>query len=169
MPTVEPLFKNDKPHFHTNGGQLAVGYGIYTYYAGTNTPVAMYSDPSGSTVYSNPILLNSRGEPDGQGIYADVAYTYKVVLKDPTGAVVWSMDDVTPDVGVGVNMPKQIFLYNRGADSASLLELKNSNVQKLKLVSSGASVSKSDNFVIDEDSNAVTGLDPDKRYLVNIL
>lgn len=94
MPTVEPLFKNDKPHFHANGGGLAVGYGIYTYYAGTSTPVAMYSDPSGTTQYQNPIVLNSRGEPDGQGIYADVTHSYKVVLNDATGAVVWSMDGV---------------------------------------------------------------------------
>lgn len=100
MPVVEPLFKNDKPHFHKNGGELAVGYEIWTYYAGTNTPVAMYSDPSGNTVYSNPITLNSRGEPDGQGIYANVAHKYKVVLKDAIGSVIWSLDDVAP-MGVG--------------------------------------------------------------------
>lgn len=100
MPTVEPLFKNDKPHFHTNGGSLAVGYKLYTYFAGTNSPVAMYSDPSGTTIYENPIVLNSRGEPDGQGIYADIMHTYKIILKDTMDNVVWSMDDVSP-MGVG--------------------------------------------------------------------
>jgi hypothetical protein len=96
----EPLFKNDKPHFHTGGGELAVGYMIYTYYAGTSTPAAMYSDPSGATQYQNPIVLNSRGEPDGQGIYAKVSHKYKVVFKNPDGGTVWSMDDVSP-MGVG--------------------------------------------------------------------
>ena len=100
MPTVEPLFKNDKPHFHTNGGGLAVGYKLYTYFAGTNSPVAMYSDHSGTTIYENPIVLNSRGEPDGQGIYANVAQKYKVILKDTLGSVVWSLDNVSP-MGVG--------------------------------------------------------------------
>lgn len=100
MPIVEPLFKNDKPHFHTNGGGLAVGYKLYTYFAGTNSPVAMYSDPSGTTIYENPIVLNSRGEPDGQGIYADITHTYKIILKDTMDNVVWSMDDVSP-MGVG--------------------------------------------------------------------
>lgn len=100
MLTVSPLFKNDKPHFHSNGGELAVGCGIYTYLAGTNTPIAMYSDPSGSNVYPNPIVLNSRGEPDGQGIYADVEHEYKVVLKNTSGAVIWSMDGVKAS-GVG--------------------------------------------------------------------
>ena len=94
MPTVEPLFKIDKPHFHTSGGQLAVGFRIYTYLSGTDTPVQVYSDPSGATQYQNPIVLNSRGEPDGQGIYADPDISYKVVLKTPDDAVVWSMDGV---------------------------------------------------------------------------
>lgn len=96
MANYSPLFKNDKPHFHTSGGELAVGYGIYTYYAGTNTPVAMFSDPAGTTQYQNPIVLDSRGEPSGQGIYANVGNKYKVILKDPNGATVWSMDDVSP-------------------------------------------------------------------------
>ena len=96
MANYSPLFKNDKPHFHTSGGELAVGYGIYTYYAGTNTPVAMFSDPAGTTQYENPIVLDSRGEPSGQGIYANVGNKYKVILKDPNGATVWSMDDVSP-------------------------------------------------------------------------
>jgi hypothetical protein len=100
MANYSPLFKNDKPHFHTSGGELAVGYGIYTYYAGTNTPVAMFSDPAGTTQYQNPIVLDSRGEPSGQGIYANVGNKYKVILKDPNGATVWSMDDVSP-MGVG--------------------------------------------------------------------
>jgi len=100
MLTAEPLFKIDKPHFHTNGGCLAVGYKLYTYYAGTNNPVAMYSEPSGATIYQNPIVLDSRGEPSGQGIYADVRHKYKVVLKDTTNSVVWSVDDVSP-MGIG--------------------------------------------------------------------
>ncbi len=94
MMTYSPLFKEDKPHFHTSGGQLAVGLKIYTYAAGTDTPVAMYTDPSGSKVYENPIVLDGRGEPSGQGIYADPSFSYKVVLKTPDGAVVWSMDGV---------------------------------------------------------------------------
>lgn len=89
-----PLFKEDKPHFHTSGGQLAVGFRIYTYAAGTDTPVQVYSDPSGATPYTNPIVLDGRGEPSGQGIYADPDISYKVVLKTPDDAVVWSMDGV---------------------------------------------------------------------------
>lgn len=94
MMTYSPLFKEDKPHFHTSGGQLAVGFKIYTYAAGTDTPVQVYSDPSGATPYTNPIVLDGRGEPSGQGIYADPSLSYKVVLKTPDGAVVWSMDGV---------------------------------------------------------------------------
>ena len=89
-----PLFKEDKPHFHTSGGQLAVGFMIYTYLSGTDTPVRVYSDPSGATPYTNPIVLDGRGEPSGQGIYADPSLSYKVVLKTPDDAVVWSMDGV---------------------------------------------------------------------------
>lgn len=93
--TYLPLFKEDKPHFHTSGGQLAVGFRIYTYLSGTDTPVQVYSDPSGATPYTNPIVLDGRGEPSGQGIYADPSLSYKVVLKTPDDAVVWSMDNVS--------------------------------------------------------------------------
>lgn len=92
--TYLPLFKEDKPHFHTSGGQLAVGFRIYTYLSGTDTPVQVYSDPSGATPYTNPIVLDGRGEPSGQGIYADPSLSYKVVLKTPDDAVVWSMDGI---------------------------------------------------------------------------
>lgn len=90
-----PLFKEDKPHFHTSGGQLAVGFKIYTYLSGTDTPVQVYSDPSGATPYTNPIVLDGRGEPSGQGIYANPDVKYKVVFKTPDDAVVWSMDDIS--------------------------------------------------------------------------
>ena len=164
--TYSPLFKEDKPHFHTSGGELAVGYGIYTYYAGTNTPVAMYSDPYGSTQYQNPIVLDSRGEPSGQGIYADPEHTYKVILKDANGGVVWSMDNVSAaGSGGGSSYTKQYFLLHQMSTYPAYI--KSSDVQKLKIVPSGADVSMSDNFIIDTENNEIRGLDPSKKYLVN--
>ena len=119
MPTVEPLFKIDKPHFHTSGGGLAVGYKLYTYYAGTNTPSAMFSDPDGTIPYQNPIVLDSRGEPNGHGIYANVANTYKVILKDPIGGVVWSMDDVST-MGVGSITVEGMTCVESGSSNVSV-------------------------------------------------
>lgn len=113
-----PLFKEDKPHFHTSGGQLAVGFKIYTYAAGTDIPLRMYSDPDGSTEYQNPIVLNSRGEPDGQGIYAFAGRRYKILLKDADDGLVWSMDDVSP-MGVGditVEDPSTVYVNKQSPD-----------------------------------------------------
>ena len=39
-----------------------VGGLVYTYQAGTTTPKATYTDSTGVTAQSNPVVLDSRGE-----------------------------------------------------------------------------------------------------------
>lgn len=94
MTTYSPLFKIDKPHFHTNSGTLATGCKLYVYDAGTDTPATVYGDPEGNTAYTNPIVLDGRGEPAMQGIYADVSKSYKIVFKNGYDSTIWSMDGV---------------------------------------------------------------------------
>lgn len=165
--TVQPLFKDDKPHFHTSGGSLAVGYRIYTYLAGTSTPVAMYTSPSATTVYENPIVLDGRGEPSGQGIYADPSLSYKVILKTPDDAVIWSMDDVKcAGVGETSNEKEYFILHQPPVTGVSVIN----SMTKLMFESPDhiEYLSKSDNFDIDYDNREVVGLSPTKRYFVSI-
>lgn len=162
-----PLFKEDKPHFHTSGGQLAVGFRIYTYLSGTDTPVQVYSDPSGATPYTNPIVLDGRGEPSGQGIYADPSLSYKVVLKTPDDAVVWSMDGVKCAGVAEVSNEKEIFILHQVPYTGKAVS---NNVERLVFEDPDQIeyLNKSDNFTIDRENSEVKGLNPNKRYFVSV-
>jgi hypothetical protein len=57
----------------------ASGYKVYTYAAGTTTPLVTYSDVTGATPNANPVILDSNGEAD---IHFGAAL-YKIDVRDP--------------------------------------------------------------------------------------
>jgi hypothetical protein len=75
-----------------NSGNLAVGGLIYTYIAGTSTPSATYTDSTGGTPNTNPIVLNSRGEAS---IWIPPVNEYKFVAYDASGNLLWSQDHIS--------------------------------------------------------------------------
>jgi len=77
---------------YDNSGNLAVGGLVYTYIAGTTTPVATYTDSTGSTPQANPIVLNSRGEAS---IWLTPGQAYKYVVYDAAGNLLWTEDQIT--------------------------------------------------------------------------
>ena len=68
-----------------------VGGKLYTYAAGTTTPLATYTDDSGATPNTNPIILNSRGEAS---VWLGTA-AYKFKLTDATNVEIWTVDNIT--------------------------------------------------------------------------
>jgi hypothetical protein len=84
-PAYFPVFRA----FDANGNPLAGGK-LYSYAAGTTTPLATYPDATGGTPNTNPVELDANGEanvwlgPDA----------YKFVLQDATGAVLWTVDGI---------------------------------------------------------------------------
>lgn len=82
--------------FDDNGDPL-VGGKFYAYIAGTSTPIATYSDNSG-TLNTIPVVLDANGEAD---IYLAEG-SYKLTLTDADDVVQWTKDDiVVPYDGVG--------------------------------------------------------------------
>jgi microcystin-dependent protein len=78
------------------GIPLAGGF-LYTYAAGTTTPQATYTDSTGATANSNPIVLDSRGEAN---IWLGSA-TYKFRLTDANNTEIWTVDNlVAPSTSV---------------------------------------------------------------------
>jgi microcystin-dependent protein len=71
------------------GVPLAGGF-LYTYAAGTTTPQATYTDSTGATANSNPIVLDARGEAN---IWLGSA-TYKFKLADSNNTEIWTVDNV---------------------------------------------------------------------------
>ena len=83
--------------FDANGAPLAGGL-LYTYAAGTTTPLASYTDSTGVSANTNPIVLDSRGEANvwlGAAIYKFALYTSASVL-------IWTVDNINGST-FGVN------------------------------------------------------------------
>jgi hypothetical protein len=89
---LSPLGGAGWQFFDNNGVPLAGGL-LYSYAAGTTTPLATYTTSSGSTANSNPIILDAAGRPPNEIWLSAVAY--KLVLKTSTDVQLWVMDNIT--------------------------------------------------------------------------
>lgn len=77
--------------FYDNNNNPLSGGQLYTYQAGTTTPIATYTDSTGNTQNTNPIVLNARGECS---IWMALGQAYKLVLQDAAGNAIWTQDQV---------------------------------------------------------------------------
>jgi hypothetical protein len=77
--------------FDENGKPLAAGK-LYTYVAGSSTPVMTYKSITGSELNTNPIILDSAGYAD---FVLELGASYKFVLKDKNDAFKKQWDNVT--------------------------------------------------------------------------
>lgn len=89
---------NSQQFFDNNGIPLSGGL-IYTYQAGSSTPLATYTDVNGTTANANPIVLNSSGRLANE-IWLTYGYFYKFVLKDSSGSTIGTYDNLYGIVGV---------------------------------------------------------------------
>jgi hypothetical protein len=74
----------------SNGVPLSGGK-VYTYAAGTTTPLTTYTDYTGNTANSNPVILDSRGECS---IWLGTS-SYKFKLATSTDVEVWTVDNIS--------------------------------------------------------------------------
>jgi hypothetical protein len=87
-----------------NGNPLSGGL-LYSYQAGTTTPLATYSDSSGLYQNQNPVQLDSSG---CWSIWLAAA-RYKITLKNSSGNQLWSVDNVS---NLGALIYNQAVLLN---------------------------------------------------------
>lgn len=83
--------------FDLNGDPLSGGL-LYTYAAGTTTPLASYTDSTGLIANTNPIVLDSRGEAN---VWLGAAI-YKFALYTSAGVLIWTVDNISTN---GSNLP----------------------------------------------------------------
>jgi hypothetical protein len=84
--------------FFTNTGSVLTGGKLYTYAAGTTTPLASYTTNAGNVARTNPIVLDAAGRvPTGGEIWITSAQ-YKFVLKDSTDVLIATYDNIS---GIG--------------------------------------------------------------------
>ena len=65
---------------------------LYTYAAGTTTPLATCKDATGGVFNTNPVICDAAGQAD---VWLTAGVAYKFVLTDQYGAIQWTVDQVT--------------------------------------------------------------------------
>ena len=84
------LTPSPKVQFFESNGEPLVGGKLYTYAAGTSSPLATYTDSTGNTTNANPVILDSRGEAN---VWLGPS-RYKWVLYDADDVLIWSVDGI---------------------------------------------------------------------------
>jgi hypothetical protein len=74
-----------------------VGGKLFTYAAGTTTPIATYTDHTGNTSNTNPVILDSTGQAS---VWLVDTTAYKYVLKDADDVLLFTVDYVSVPVSV---------------------------------------------------------------------
>ena len=87
------LFAGIGAQFFTNDGVPLAGGLIYSYEAGTTTPKTTYTNSTGNTAHTNPIILNSAGRVPGGEIWLSIG-TYKFILATSNNVTLATYDNV---------------------------------------------------------------------------
>lgn len=83
--------------FDPDTGAFLVGGKLQSYICGSTTPTSTYADSTGAVANANPVILDGSGEAP---VWLDPAVCYKLVLKDSSDSVIWTLDNVnTPAAG----------------------------------------------------------------------
>ena len=85
------LAPEPKAQFFAADGTPLVGGKVFTYAAGTTTPLETFTDASANTPNTNPVILDARGECN---LWFTSAASYKIVLKTSTDVLQWTVDNI---------------------------------------------------------------------------
>ena len=95
MPTVTlSIFAGVGAQLFDNNGDPLTGGKLYTYAAGTTSPLTTYTSSSGVTPHTNPIILDAAGRVPGGEIWLDYAYLYKIIVKTSADVLIATYDNL---------------------------------------------------------------------------
>jgi len=81
--------------FLDNNGNPLSGGKLYSYAAGTTTPVVTYTTSAGNVAHTNPIVLNAAGRVGGGGeIWLTAGVSYKFTLNTSTDVLIATYDNI---------------------------------------------------------------------------
>jgi len=89
MATISPTPKLQ--FLDANGNPLSYGL-LYTYIAGTTSPLTTYTTAAQTTANTNPIVLDSRGQAD---VWLLAGFGYKFTLQNSSGVLQYTVDNIT--------------------------------------------------------------------------
>lgn len=89
------LTPTPKQQIYGSDGNPLVGGKIYTYAAGTTTPLATYTDAGAGTANTNPIILNSLGQAN---IWLAPASSYKFSVYTSADVLLYTVDSIATPI-----------------------------------------------------------------------
>ena len=149
MPTT--LIPSPVMQFFDANGNPLVGGKLFTYAAGTTTPQATFTDYTGGTANTNPVILNSRGEA---AVWCG-DNRYFMVLKDANDVEIWTSDNVN-----GANGPTLAVLA--ASNGATLIGYTPADTGVATTVNARLQL-------LDGTSPTATALDPATKAPINTL
>jgi hypothetical protein len=128
------LSPTPKLQFFGTDGLPLVGGKLFTYAAGTTTPLATYTDNTESTFNTNPVILDSAGQAN---VWLPDTTAYKYILRDANNAPLFTVDYVAVPVSVNsFASPPAIGTDNPNAGTFTNLNV----IDLLTLESTGAAI-----------------------------
>jgi hypothetical protein len=99
LPAQVSLMPFPSQQFFDENGNPCAGCLVYTYQSGTSTPLATYTDYTGGTQNTNPVILNSSGYPESGGgtlvgVWLTAGSAYRITLTLANGTQVYQIDGV---------------------------------------------------------------------------
>jgi hypothetical protein len=89
------LTPTPKQQIYGSDGNPLVGGKIYTYAAGTTTPLATYTDAGAGTANTNPIILNSLGQAN---IWLATTSSYKFSVYTSADVLLYTVDNIATPI-----------------------------------------------------------------------
>src|SRR5262245_13522313 len=105
-----------KQHFLSSNGTTPLSFGcVFSYVSGTTTPLATYTDSTGNTVNTNPLILTAGGFA-GSGsssmwLAAGQAYRLKVVSAGGTNCASGTVQYTIDGIGGGLTLQTTVVTY----------------------------------------------------------
>jgi hypothetical protein len=115
MSVTLSLFAGAGAQFFDNNGNVLSGGKIYTYQAGTTTPLATYTTNSESAFHTNPIILDAAGRvPSGGEIWLQLGIGYKFVLRTSTEVLIATYDNIPSSAQPPAANDADSIMYEQG-------------------------------------------------------
>ena len=111
------LFAGAGWQFFNNNGIALSGGLLYTYAAGTTTPLTTYTNNLANVANANPIVLNSSGRLSNE-IWLTQGLSYKFVLEDASNVLIGTYDNI---FGANDQTALNTFITNLSGNTGSSL------------------------------------------------
>jgi microcystin-dependent protein len=95
MPSVLLSPVGNGQQFFDNNGIPNAGGLIYTYQAGSSTPLSTYTTVNGTIANSNPIVLDAYGRTPSE-IWMQTGYSYKFIIQTADAVTLQTLDNLYP-------------------------------------------------------------------------